>query len=494
MTAYPTPALRRAGCRAAALAAAAALTAACNNFDFKDPNQPTLNSITGSPTAAVLAPLAVGLFQYSRQDIQDVIWRVGSMGREGINLAGNNQPDYGEPYYGPLNPSQFGGAIWAREYTEIRNANIYIDAVPRASDLSAADKASSIGMAQTLKALAFLYVVETRAQLGAPVDVDRPVTAAPAPFVGEDSVYATIIHTLDSAATNLAAGGGSFPFTVPPGYTGNGFGSPATFLQFTEALKAKAEVLRATDNTACAGSVATCYNAALTALGLSFISSDPTTFAVGPYYDFGVQSGDSPNNLSDPLNGPTFFSLTENLLDAQRKSDNTLDARALSKIDSIPVGQAPQILGGIPIQGIYKFAVYLSPGGVSNPSAPIPIIRNEELLLLRAEAELGLGELGAAVNDINIVRENAGGLPAFSSGSAAAILTELLYERRYSLLWEQGTRWIDARRYNLLATIPAEPIAPTPWTQQGNVPTVMPIPQDECLARHLASPCDPLGT
>src|SRR5271170_653936 len=114
--------------------AAALAGAGCNNFDIRDPNQPLLNSITESPNKANMATFAVGLFQYSRQDIQDFIWRVGSMGREGVNLSGNNQPDYGEPYYGPLNPSEFGGSLWARPYTEIRNANVYIDAVPKTPD------------------------------------------------------------------------------------------------------------------------------------------------------------------------------------------------------------------------------------------------------------------------------------------------------------------------------------------------------------------------
>ena len=56
----------------------------------------------------------------------------------------------------------------------------------------------------------------------------------------------------------------------------------------------------------------------------------------------------------------------------------------------------------------------------------------------------------------------------------------LLYERRYSLLWEQGTRWIDARRFGLLATIP-------PAVSGGNVPEVMPVPAPECDARNLPS-------
>jgi len=67
-----------------------------------------------------------------------------------------------------------------------------------------------------------------------------------------------------------------------------------------------------------------------------------------------------------------------------------------------------------------------------------------------------------------------------------ALLTELLYNRRYSLLWEQGTRWIDARRYGRLNTIPKSP--PT----GGDVAPVMPVPDAECNARGKGSGCTPL--
>jgi hypothetical protein len=128
------------------------------------------------------------------------------------------------------------------------------------------------------------------------------------------------------------------------------------------------------------------------------------------------------------------------------------------------------------------------------PNAPIPIIRDEELVLLRAEAEIGTGAFAGAVADINAVRQGSGNLPAYSGPvSAPALVAELLYNRRYSLLWEQGTRWIDARRFNLLSTI--EP----GWNNVSGfanpaVPGVMPIPNTECQARSLGSVCNPLNT
>ncbi len=88
----------------------------------------------------------------------------------------------------------------------------------------------------------------------------------------------------------------------------------------------------------------------------------------------------------------------------------------------------------------------------ATPSTPIPIIRNEELILLRAEANIGLSNLLPATDDINVVRTVSGKLasiPVLATPTAA--LDELLYNKRYSLLYEGGHRWIDMRHYSRLA-------------------------------------------
>jgi hypothetical protein len=91
------------------------------------------------------------------------------------------------------------------------------------------------------------------------------------------------------------------------------------------------------------------------------------------------------------------------------------------------------------------------------------------------------------LSDLNYVRVNSGGLAPYGSfANNAAFINALLYEREFSLLWEQGTTWIDARRFNLLTTIPA-------GVTNGAVPTVMPIPAAECAARGKSGSCTPLS-
>src|SRR5947199_95305 len=387
-----------------AAAAVAALLggAACSDFfTVPNTNQPNLEDLITNPTRAKLSAAATGIFASARGDIQGIVWRLGSLGREGSNLSGDNQPDDQEPYFLAALTGNFGGALWAGRYAAVRNVNIYLTALERVAtaEVSDAEKAACRGMANAIEAAA-------------------------------------------STARGMRATGG-----------------------------------------ACRTA---CYTAALTDLAASFITNDPADFPSGAYFDFANASGDTPNGLSEPLNGVTFFAHPSDTADAQLQSGGAKDRRVGDKI--APAGKR-QVLGGIPeIPGELKFKIYFT-GGSVDPGRPIPIIRDEELVLLRAEAEWFTGATLQALADIDLVRQNAGGLAATTltiASSDAAFVTELLYNRRYSLLWEQGTRWIDARRFNRMADIPAEP--PT----GGHVAKVMPVPDPECNARGLLSGCEPL--
>ena len=466
-----------------AIAAGLLLLAACE-FNILNTNQPTLGDLLSNPTRDKLTAAATGVMSSARTGMEGFIWRLGSMGREGINLSGNNQPDYAEPFFGPVQGGgSFGGTQWLDRYQSIRTANIYLQALANNTSqtgpnlLSDAERAASRGMANTYKALAFLYVIETRAQLGAPVDVDRTVDQGPAPWVTEDSVYGFILGLLNSAATDLTAPGSTdFPFSIPPGLAD--FATPADFLKFNRALAAKANVLRATALNGCGGTPSTCYAAALTALGQTFLSTAAADFQSGAHLDFSTDPGDQTNGLSEPLDGATYFALASDTTDAQTQAGGAKDQRVLDKI--APKEGDPQKVGGISIPGTLKFTIYFSNGG-ADANHPIPIIKDEELLLLRSEASWFTGAKAQAIADLDSVRMNSGLLPPTTltvASSDPAFIAGLLYERRFSLLWEQGTRWIDARRFGLLATIPAA-------VTGGTVPEAMPVPFPECDARNL---------
>ena len=98
--------------------------------------------------------------------------------------------------------------------------------------------------------------------------------------------------------------------------------------------------------------------------------------------------------------------------------------------------------------GSHQTALYLT-----NVSS-IDIIRNEELVLVYAEAKI-LSDPSEAENAINIIRASAGLASYNGLTSQAALTTELLHQRRYSL-WCENHRMYDLRRYNLSSTLPID--------------------------------------
>jgi hypothetical protein len=165
---------------------------------------------------------------------------------------------------------------------------------------------------------------------------------------------------------------------------------------------------------------------------------------------------------------PFLYAHPRLVTEAQRRPDATRDLRVQQKIDSVT---------SVTLEGVttnWQFTLY------NASDSPIPVIRNEELILLRAEANIGLGNKTTALTDINYIRTNSGGLAAlplsFATGPDSAMLNELLYEKRYSLVWEGGHTWLDMRHYGLLATLPKA--APN-----HRIFEIMPYPISDCQGR-----------
>jgi hypothetical protein len=109
----------------------------------------------------------------------------------------------------------------------------------------------------------------------------------------------------------------------------------------------------------------------------------------------------------------------------------------------------------------------------------VPIIDNEELWLIRAEALWFTGDRAGAVQALNTVARVAGGATGdryAGIATDAAFVDALLLERRLSLLLE-GHRWIDVRRFGRLESLPLGGPGFRVARQQV-------IPQLECDARN----------
>ena len=74
------------------------------------------------------------------------------------------------------------------------------------------------------------------------------------------------------------------------------------------------------------------------------------------------------------------------------------------------------------------------------------LLRLAEQYLIRAEANAHLGDLNAALKDVNIIRARAGVDPIESVASADELLLVIEHERRKEFFGECGHRWYDLNR------------------------------------------------
>lgn len=442
-----------------------------------NPNVATAAGAAADPTALQL--LFTGLFSDIRGQRANMILENAVFGREGYTLSPQDGRFATVPLIGvvvggvtKIDPAVgFANNAWAGEYGVMRDLYNFKKAINANATLSAAQKAGAIGVAQTFEAYMMADIVQSHDSLGAITEIKDDASAL-APFVSRDSVYKFIIGSLNQAIANLNAGGTAFAFKLPPGFAG--FDTPATFVKFAQALLGKEEAHYATS-----GGGAAAWAAAVTALNASFLNLSATTrtaFDVGPVNTHGV-APDSPNSLTQATNTNLYAHMSLQR-DAQLKANGQPDDRYTAKVRSGLPPRAGPVVNGQPTTETTTLGFSIWPSQASS----IPIIRNEELILLHAEAMLATGNKAAAIADINTVRVNSGGLPPTTLTAASsddAVLNGILYEKRYSTLME-GNRWVDMRRYNKLDQLPLD-VASGP--NKNFVAKVNPIPQAECLVR-----------
>ncbi len=438
---------------------AAFLGAGACSFDLNtNPNSP--DPIGENPTPGQVSAAANGMLIALRQDVQDFALDVGILGREVLRIDGADPRFITELLISSLDAGgdAFGGDHWFDQYTAIRGGNLLLTALPTAEALTPAEQSAAAGFVRTIQAYSFLMVLTTHTQDSIPVDISNDITAPPAPFVSNTAAFDHVVSLLEQGRTDLLAGSAAFPFTLPSGFAG--FDTPATFIQFNRGLRARVAAYRAD------------WSGVLAALAESF--ADPVApLDRGVYMNYGTGAGDFANPLSqDPQAGENFAHQQLDTLVQLQTDAVTPDRRFVTKV----VRRASTTNNG--------FTSDLGWIRYPSPSSPIPLIKNEELILLRAEANINLNDLGAALTDINTVRVTSGGLaPLVAFLDQTAAIDELLYNRLFSLLYEGAHRWIDLRRYGRLAVSPAGDL---PVSRVGGAEVVFstyPIPSDEVLPR-----------
>jgi starch-binding outer membrane protein, SusD/RagB family len=453
----------------ATVIAGVALIGACKDSTaVPDYNNPSLSEVLGKPLTKIgLQNLVTGYHDSQRASLgvapANYIVFGEVMSRDGYRTDASESRYVNEFLNGTPDPSAFsGGGNWTAFMRDIRAANTILQvlpSIPATENVSDAQKSAVKGMVRTMKAIDYYKALEYRDTLGVPVALDIPLGAPLAPILCKPKVSAYVSALLDSAYADLqAAGTATFPVKLPPGFAG--FNTPATFALFNRGWKGKVELYRALDHTSPTGTAG--FTAALAALNASYINTtDPAQIGTGVYFSFSTNTGDTPNQLVDGN-----LHLNPQISDSLQAGD-----RRGSKIIAV----TPATIQGLTYKSNFRVA----------QTDPIAYLKNEELILLRAQAEVGLSDLAGALADVNWVRANSGGLGnllPFASPTEA--INAILREKRYSLLFESAHRLVDLRAYGRLNSTYFMLERP------GDVfIKALPIPQTEADARNGAIAC-----
>ncbi|MEM7102435.1 MAG: RagB/SusD family nutrient uptake outer membrane protein [Bacteroidota bacterium] len=400
------------------------LTATSCDIEFiENPNGPTLESLENGATLADIRLLAQGLESVMRVDLEFYIQSVSIVGREYWDLNGIDPRFTGELLgeQGAVldNNGFLTTRTFAARYRAIRNAWTLRIATENANAGLSAEQESAIqGYAKTMQAYALLLCVNHQFSNGIrPADAVRDPDALGG-FLDYTASLVSISELLDDAATNLTNGGTEFVFDLSSGFAG--FNTPATFRQFNRAIAARVKLYQGDK----AGAV--------TAIAGSFfnINGDLST---GASHAYGTGGNDIRNPMFYVPNQDLFTVHPDVIADAEAG-----DLRVTSKTTPYDPGAISVPVSLADLSGDTQVQMF------GSDTESFPIINNEELILIYAEAQIG-SDVNEVLAGINRVRNAAGLGNYLGATDDASLLNEVIHQRRYSL-YGLGHRWVDLRR------------------------------------------------
>ncbi len=402
----------------------------CEVQEFSDLNNAEVDAFENNLNRGDLQDLVGGILYSSRLRLGIYFDDNGIIGREYYRFSASD-PRFTSDMLGKGslildNNTFYITAPWGSRYRTVKNANLILGFLEN-QDLSAQFTDQEItatkGFLKTFIGYELLLNLNLTYQNGIRVDVADENNLGP--FVSYDASLSAIRDFLEEGAIDLTAGGAEFPFILSSGF--NGFNTPATFLQANKAISARVAAYQ--------GDAA----AALAFLDDSFLNLSGEDLNTGIYYNFSLDQKDIVNPLFVSIDGIT--SANSRVVEPSFVTDAEIGDNRLSKVVELDSPLSQDGLSG-------NYAVFRYTSLIDD----IPIIRNEELILLYAEANITVNP-DEAVNALNIIRESAGLNPYTGPTDTESLIDEMLKQRRYSL-YAEGHRWIDVRRYNRLDELP----------------------------------------
>jgi len=401
--------------------------------DYGNLNNATVEAFSSNATQGELNNLVSGTESGMRNVLALYLDDVGTIGREMYHFS-TSEPRYVTDLLGAndatlSNSNFYITNTWAARYRVVKNCNVLIDAANNSKLISAAQRSGYLGFARTIKAYQLLMNLNLTDTNGIRIDVNDPDNLGP--FVNNVQGLAAISSLLDSAQNDFSNAAISFTLA---GFAG--FNDAAGLTQFNRALAARVDVYQQK------------WTNALTALSGSFFGLT-NDLNLGVFHVFSTGSGDQLNTFFIPQNQSGEIRVAHPSFATDIETND-------NRINKATLRTSVASLSGL--SSDRDVWVYTS------SAAPIPIIRNEELILIYAEANIQNNDLPDGLTALNTIRA-AHNLPVYSGAvTQSALITEMLKQRRYSLFCE-GHRWIDLRRYNLLSTLPIDRVGDDVWTE-----------------------------
>ncbi len=406
---------------------------ACKIEPIPDPNN---LSVADDPSMQQLELYAVGIEDLMRTEMGFYYDVTSIIGREQYFFT-NSDPRYTGELLGKgdatLDPAGFYGTRpYAARYKVVKNANLLLEGVEKTSvALTDAERNAFSGYAKTAEAYSLLLALNLQYKNGIRVDVSDIANLGE--FLDYKPALAAISSILNEGFTELGNGGSEFPFALSSSFAG--FDTPSEFATFNRAIAARVALYDER------------YSDIPSLLNSSFMDMTGD-LDNGPAHFYSTAGTDKPNAV---------YRVPDQSEALLAHPSYTVDIMAVdNRMNKVALRTNTAVLDGL--SSDYDVVI------LSSLASSMPIIRNEELILMMAEARLEGGDLPGAISALDIIR-TAHGLAAYGGTvDAASVKTELIYNRRYSLFGE-GHRWVDMRRWGLEQTLPTDRAGDDVWVQ-----------------------------
>lgn len=404
----------------------------CEKFVVVDP---PITSLTGNTvfedettaTAAIMNVYHDISFAYYRpfQGEQSLSWMSGLMADEYNSYFTDNRAEFANHQITPQN--LIVRTNWAALYEDIYRVNIILEQMSISEKLSTSFRERLEGEARFLRALMYFYLVNFWENVPLILTTDYMQNKT-LPQSDKEKIYAQIVEDLTVARELLGKHSLTNSKTRPNYYTASAL-LAKVFLQTQQWAKA-IEAASVSINSGV-------YELEGDLDKVFLNNSKEVIWNIIPITP-SIQTWDGFRFILRST--PTAVTVSDSLLEAFEIGD----IRKANWIGTFNVN-------GNNYHYPYKYKVRLT----TEHAEPLPeyfvMFRLSEQYLIRAEANIILGNLSEGVIDLNKIRNRAG-LPSFEPQNSEKLLEMVHQERRVEFFAEGSIRWFDLKRLGLTRT------------------------------------------